>query len=96
MAELPPAFSRTGTTSPFGKLGDWIERTRIEGVIKDRFEARVAAACAQAGFAGKPAAEAVRDMVRVAALGPDEAKRMYGEGVLVVARMIGGKSDSDR
>lgn len=90
----PPAFARTGTTSPFGKLDDWLERARIEGVIKDRFEARVAAACARAGYAGKPAAEAVRDMVRVAALGPDEAKRMYGEGVLVVARMIGGMSDT--
>ncbi len=87
-----PAFSRTGTTSPFGKLDD----SRIESEIKDRFEARVAAAFARAGYARKPAAEAVRDMVRVAALGPDEARRMYGEGVLVVARMIGGMSDGDR
>lgn len=89
-----PAFSRNGTTSPFGKLDGWLERARIEGVIKDRFEARVAAACAQAGFAGKPAAEAVRDLVRVAALGPDMAKRMYGEGVLVVARTLVEMSDT--
>lgn len=84
-----PAFSRTGTTSPFGKLGDWIERTRIEGVIKEKFVEKATAA-------GKPYSEAVRDIVRVVALGEAEAARMYGDGVLKVVRMIGGKSDSDR
>lgn len=91
---MDSAFSRSGVTSPFGKLDGWLERSRIEGVIKDRFELRLAAAFAQAGLARKPSAEAVRDMVRVAALGPDEARRMYGEGVLVVVRMIGGMSDN--
>lgn len=89
MSEFPPAFSRTGTTSPFGKLGDWIERTRIEGVIKEKFVEKATAA-------GKPYAEAVRDIVRVVALGEDEAARMYGEGVLKVVRMIGGKSDTKK
>lgn len=86
-------FSRTGSTSPFGKFDDWLERTRIEGYIKEQFTSKAAAAAAAAGVAGKPAAEFVRDMVRVAALGPHEARRMYGDGVLVVWKMMSGTSD---
>lgn len=87
-------FSRTGSTSPFGKLDGWLERTRIETEIKDRFEQRISEAFAKAGYAGRPAAEVVRDMVRVAALGPDMAARMYGQGVLVVFKTIGRMSDA--
>ncbi len=88
-----PAFSRSGVTSPFGKLDDWLERTRIESQIKEQFAARARGAFAAAGYASKPTAEAVRDLVRVIALGPDMAKRMYGEGVLTVAKMLDGMSD---
>lgn len=80
------AFSRTGTTSPYGKLDAWIERQRIESDIKDKFAQR-------ATSIDKPAAEAVRDLVRIVALGPDTAARMYGEGVLKVMFLIVGKSD---
>jgi len=93
MPELPPAFSRTGTTSPFGKLDDWLERTRIESAITEKFVERASAAFQAAGFARKPKAEVVRDIVRVVALWPDEAERMYGEGVRVVVQMINGMSD---
>ena len=85
-----PCFSRTGFTSPYGKLDGWLPEGRIESAIRERFETRVAQACARAGMAGKPAAEALRDIVRVAALGPDIAARMYGEGVLVVVKTIQG------
>lgn len=85
-------FARTGFTSPLGKLDDRVEGSRIESEIKQRFAERVTEAFKQAGFASKPPAEAVRDFMRVVALGPDMAKRMYGEGVLVVVKTIGGMS----
>lgn len=81
-----PSFARTGATSPYGKLDDWIERIRIEGFIKDEFVRKTTAA-------GKPSGEVVRDFARVVVLGPDEARRMYGESVLVSVRLIGGMSD---
>lgn len=81
------AFSRTGNTSPYGKLDAWLERQRIESAIKDLFAARTTSI-------GKPAAEAVRDFARIVALGPQEAARMYGESVLKVMRLIVEKSDS--
>ena len=80
------AFSRNGTTSPFGKLDDWLERTRIESSVKGKFVEKTTAL-------GKPYAEAVRDFARVVALGPDEAARMYGDGVLKVVRLIVQKTD---
>jgi hypothetical protein len=89
-----PSFARTGFTSPLGKLDDKLPDGRVESVVIEKFTQRVADACAQAGFQAKPAAEAVRDMVRVVALGPDMAKRMYGEGVLVVLKTIVGMSDT--
>lgn len=87
--EREPRFSRNGTTSPYGKLDDWLEgRVRIESVIKGKFAEK-------ASSVDKPAAEAVRDIVRVVALGPDQAARMYGEGVLKVWKLIVGKSDGE-
>lgn len=80
------AFSRTGVTSPFGKLDAWLERTRIEGVVKEEFEKKAAAV-------GKPAGEFLRDIVRVVAMGSDQVKRVHGEHIDVVVRMIGGKTD---
>jgi hypothetical protein len=80
-------FSRSGFTSPYGKLDGWLERQRIESSIKDKFTQRAASV-------GKPRAEALRDLARVIALGPDEAARMYGEGVLKVVRLIVDKSDA--
>ncbi len=79
-------FSRTGTTSPFGKLDDRIEAFKIESEVKARFAARAAQA-------KKPPTEFLRDVMRVVAFGPDEVKRMHGDGVDVVVRSIGGKLD---
>jgi hypothetical protein len=78
-------FSRTGFTSPYGKLAGRLEATRIEPEIKDLF----VGACTANGV---PHAEAVRDFARIVALGPDRAARMYGEGVLRVVRMVVGKN----
>lgn len=79
-----PAFSRSGTTSPFGKLDDRIEAFKIESEVKTKFAARAAAA-------RKPPTEFLRDVMRVVAFGPDEVKRMHEEGVDVVVSIIGGK-----
>ncbi len=87
MRPIAVRFSRNGFTSPLGKLTAWTPgRQRIEPEVADRFAARAAQA-------GKPAAEVVRDLIRVAALGPEQASRMYGEGVLKVVRLIAGMSD---
>lgn len=84
---IAPRASRNGSTSPLGKLGDSLKGSRIEGEIRDRFNRK------RAAITKKPEAEVVRDFVRVAALGRDEAVRMYGEGVLVVFRMLDGMPD---
>lgn len=81
--------SRSGFTSPYGKLDNWIERTRVESSVKEGFKAAAASV-------GKPEAEALRDLVRVVALGPVMAARMYGEGVLKVVRLIGTKTDTGK
>lgn len=81
-----PAFSRTGTTSPFGKLDDRVEAFKIESEVKARFAERAAAA-------KKPPTEFLRDVMRVVAFGPEEVKRMHGDGVDLVVRNIGGKLD---
>lgn len=75
-------FSRTGFTSPYGKLDDAMPGFRVEGSIKSGFTQK------RAAVTRKPDAEVIRDFVRVAALGREEAVRMYGESVLVVIRMI--------
>lgn len=88
MRHLAPAASRTGTTSPFGKLDDRVEAFKIEGEVKAKFAERAAAA-------GKPPTEFLRDLMRVAAFGTEHVKRMQSEYLEVVVRTIGGKLDGD-
>lgn len=78
--------SRNGITSPLGKKTEWLERTRIEGEAKRLFVEKAAAV-------GKGQAEALRDVAYVVAFGPEQAARMYGDGVLKVARLIVGMTD---
>lgn len=78
------AFSRSGVTSPFGKLDDRFEAFKIESEVKARFAEKAAAA-------GKPAVEFLRDVMRVVAFGPDEVRRVQGEHIDVVVQSIGGK-----
>lgn len=82
-----PLSSRNGSTGPFGKLDDQLDGARVEGEVRRRFNRK------RCALTAKPEAEVIRDFVRIAALGRDEAVRMYGEGVLVVVRMIGGMPD---
>lgn len=82
-------FSRNGVTSPFGKLDDMLNGARIESAVKEQFSKK------RAALTRKPDAEVIRDFVRVAALGREQAVRMYGEGVLVVVQMIGGMTNDN-
>lgn len=82
-----PMFARTGDVSPFGKLDDNFDGGRIESVIKEEFNKK------RAALTNKPEAAVVRDFMRIVALGPEEAARVYGESVLVVRRLIGAMSD---
>ena len=82
-----PMFARTGITSPLGKLDDKLDGSRIEGEIKAAFNQK------RALLTKKPEAEVIRDFVRIAAVGREQAVRMYGEGVLVVLQMIGSMPD---
>lgn len=79
--------SRSGVTSPFGKLDDKLDGSRIESSVRQRFNRR------RCALTPKPEAEVIRDFVRIAALGKEQAVRMYGESVLVVVRMIEGMPD---
>jgi hypothetical protein len=85
-----PMLARTGVTSPFGKLDGRLERTRIESFVKDEFSRR------KRTLTNKPDAEVIRDFVRVAALGREEAVRVYGDSVLVVVRLVEGTSDKQQ
>lgn len=78
------ALSRSGSTSPLGKLDDKWEGFKIEGVVKLRFLERAAAA-------NKPPTEFLREVMRVVALGPDEVKRMHVASVDLVVSMLAGK-----
>lgn len=80
-----PMFSRSGVTSPFGKLDDRIEAFKIESEVKARFAERAA-------LAGKKnPTEFLRDVMRVVAFGPEHVKRVHQDGVDVVVEIIGGK-----
>lgn len=78
------AFSRSGSTSPFGKLDDRIEAFRIESAVKAAFAKRAAEA-------GKPEAEFLRDVIRVVAWGPEAVKRLREQEVDLVVQKLGGK-----
>lgn len=87
---MQPGFSairpsRNGITSPLGKKTARLEPPRIEPVMKERFRA-LAASC------GKSEAEAIRDLAYVVVLGPIEAARVYGEGVVKVFNVVVGKT----
>lgn len=84
-----PMPSRTGFASPLGKLTGWLERQRIEMEIEERLNKRAAAL-------NMSKAAAVREVVRIFTLGPDEAIRIYGENAAKVVRLMGRMSDNNQ
>lgn len=78
------ALSRSGTTSPLGKLDDRFESFRIESEVKARF-AQLAAQ------RQKPPAELLRDVMRVVVYGADQVKSMHCDDVDEVALMLARK-----
>ena len=79
----PGAFSRTGSTSPFGKLDDELPKQKISSVTK-------AALQQLAAESGLPLAEFLRIKFDVMAFGADEVKRLHGAHIDRVVR-IGGR-----
>jgi hypothetical protein len=79
------AFSRNCTTSPFGKLDDFVDGFRVESSVKEKF-----AQCA--AELDKNPTEFLRDVMRVVAFGPDTVKRMHSQQVDRVVEMLGRKS----
>jgi hypothetical protein len=77
-------FSRSGATSPLGKLDDRIEAFRIEGVVKARLTE-------MAARRGKPLPEYLRVVLQVITFGPDTVKRMHLNEVDEVVKMLEGK-----
>lgn len=73
-----PSFSRSGTTSPLGKLTEQIPAIRISGETKDALEA-------EAKRAGLTLQEFVRELLVIRAHGVDTVRRMYEERIGVVS-----------
>ncbi|OGT57551.1 MAG: hypothetical protein A3E01_08415 [Gammaproteobacteria bacterium RIFCSPHIGHO2_12_FULL_63_22] len=73
-----PAFSRNGSTSPFGKLTEQIPAIRLSGETKAALEH-------EARRVGLPLQEFVRELLVVRAHGEDTVKMMYARRVVVVS-----------
>lgn len=80
--------SRGGSTSPFGKLDDWMDGFRVERSVKEAFARKAAQLSPPRG-----SAELLREIMRVVAFGPEEVKKVHCADVDAVARMLGGKSN---
>lgn len=78
------AFSRSGRTSPLGKLDDRVDAFRIESTVKQEFAKRAAEA-------DMPVAEFHREVMRVIALGASTVESMHSDRVKKVVEMLGGK-----
>lgn len=76
-------LSRSGTTSPFGKLDARLV-LKIDSQSKDRL-AQVAAE------SGKPDAEFIRSVLRIAVWGPEHVKKVQDRDFERVAGMVQGK-----
>ena len=78
-----PNFSRSGTTSPLGKLDSELPKQRISGLT-------LAALIRQAAENDMTLAEYVRMVLDIRAHGVDALSRMHGERIKRVAGMRDG------
>lgn len=83
-----PSFSRTGVTSPFGKL-DEVVKFRESGIVVDAFRKKCAAM-------GKPDGEILRIAYRLIALGPDTVKKLQAVPIEQVEQMLSGMLHSSQ
>ena len=82
----PRQLSRSGSTSPLGKLDDELPKQRISSLTKSELQR-------QANECDMPLAEYIRVKLDVIAFGPDMVRRMHRERADLVVGM-GFKSDS--
>ncbi len=83
-----PLFSRSGVTSPLGKLTEQIPAVRIAGETKEVLEV-------EARKAGLTLQEFVREVLVIRAHGINAVRRMYEERCRVVSGSSVLSSDKD-
>ena len=75
-------FSRSGATSPLGKLTEQVPAIKIDGETKELLEQ-------QARAAGLPLQEFVRELLRIRAHGLGTIQKIYAERLSVVSGKVG-------
>lgn len=75
---MAASLSRSGASSPFGKLTEQIPAVRVSGETKEALEQA-------ARRAGMPLLEFVRELLDIRAHGIDDVRRMYGARLDVVS-----------
>lgn len=73
-----PSFSRSGSTSPLGKLTEQIPAIRVSGETKEALEV-------EARRAGLTLQEFVRDLLVIRAHGLDTVRKLYADRLAVVS-----------
>ena len=81
MKEEGARFSRSGTSSPLGKLTEQIPAVKIDGETKELLER-------QARLAGLPLQEFVRELLTIRAHGLDTVQKLYAARLSVVSGKV--------